>query len=424
MKQNAQDRRQPLQPKAVQSVEANVKNWKLRVAVVALLLAVGLYFIGTGLYQALSKNNGWQEITATSNTDNSCVSQFTLLYDLGHSGTAATVEYKQIAALYAQAAQNAYKLFNAYESFDGFTNLHDLGSSPNRELTVDPALYKALEQIVQSGSRLPFLAPVYEQYFTLFNCQDDSQAVNFDPFVREELARYFREVCAFVSNPEHIAVELLGNNKVRLAVSQEYLEFAEKEQIDQFLDLFWMEQAFQIDYIADALQENGHTYAALSGKGGFSRVLDPREDGMYHTGVLSYNGVSSLIVGRTAQTGPLASVCLRDYSLVTDPVLYSYTYADGTLRSCFIDPRDGMCKTAFHDIMAYSGRVGCAEIALNLAPLYIRETLDEQGINDLRGSGIYSVFCRDQKICYNDSALQIVDIYTSQALSYTKNYIG
>ena len=52
-------------------------------------------------------------------------------------------------------------------------------------------------------------------------------------------------------------VELLGENRVKLTVSESYLAFIREYEIDTLADFSWMRNAFAADYIARVLQEDG-----------------------------------------------------------------------------------------------------------------------------------------------------------------------
>ena len=58
-------------------------------------------------------------------------------------------------------------------------------------------------------------------------------------------------------------VELLGEGRIRLFVSREYLEFARREGVECFIDFEWMRNAFIIDYLARELAAQGYTSGVL-----------------------------------------------------------------------------------------------------------------------------------------------------------------
>ena len=57
-----------------------------------------------------------------------------------------------------------------------FHNLRYINAHPNEDVTVDAALYAALELLEGSGTRYHYLAALYEQYYSLFNSATDAEA--------------------------------------------------------------------------------------------------------------------------------------------------------------------------------------------------------------------------------------------------------
>ena len=106
-------------------------------------------------------------------------------------------------------------------------------------MTVDSALYSAFELIRDNGSRYPYLAPVYTEYKGLFSCENDSEAEEFDPMLNSEVRGFVDETLTYVNNPDAIDIELLGENKLRLNVSDEYADFASQNDIGEYLDRQW-----------------------------------------------------------------------------------------------------------------------------------------------------------------------------------------
>ena len=68
----------------------------------------------------------------------------------------------------------------------------------------------------------------YNQYDEIFFCEDDSQLVHYDPRMNEEVAAEYAKIAAFANNPEMVDVKLLGENRIQLYVSEEYLAYAKE----------------------------------------------------------------------------------------------------------------------------------------------------------------------------------------------------
>ena len=97
------------------------------------------------------------------------------------------------------------------------------------------------------------------------------------PRENKETAAYFEEFLTYANDPDAVDLELLGDNRVRLHVSEEYLAFAAENGIDSFIDFYWMKNAFIVDYLAESLADAGFTNGSISSYDGFVRNLDERD---------------------------------------------------------------------------------------------------------------------------------------------------
>ena len=97
-----------------------------------------------------------------------------------------------------------------------------------------------------------------------------------------------------------------------------------------------------------------------------------------------------------------------------------YEWADGMITSCHIDPADGRNKTAVNDLLGYSKALGCAEVLLELFPVYVAQTLDTQALETAEAQGVHSIYCADRKIYCSDASAVLVDIYSDSAVQYEK----
>ena len=170
--------------KKILNVVLKTITWIIVIAVVAFAYGVNSIF---------SKEPGWYEIEADSAGDTNCGSEFVFMYYLGASGN-ATAENKELSVFYTDACEMAHKLFNNKETFEGITNVCYINQHPNEVLEVEPALYGAFEIIARYANRNIYLAPVYSQYDEIFLCNDDSQLVNFDPRLNEEVAADYAKI--------------------------------------------------------------------------------------------------------------------------------------------------------------------------------------------------------------------------------------
>ena len=365
MKGNRKDNR-PNLPR-VERIQLDVKNVKLRWILVALLICLGTGAIGWGVYSALKIEPGWQTVEVASDLPTTGL-DFVLRYDFSGTGGAAPTHLRALNQVYRQASEEAYTLFGSPEA----GGLGKLGATPNTPVTLDPEVYQALELFDENTAPYLFLAPAMSEYQRVFLCEDDGEAARYDPRKNPETARWLSELAAYIRDPAHIRLELLGDNQAVLHVSQDYQTFAQENGIESFLELGWMKNAFAADYLAQKLQENGFTNGYLVSYDGFTRNLDNR--GLDYTqSVFERRGNELFAVGNLHYTGPMSFVFLRDYPIGDQDRWHYYAYENGDVLTCFLSPEDAMPKASISNLLGYSREKGCAQVLLELLPVFTQD---------------------------------------------------
>lgn len=371
---------------------------KLRTALVIALIVLAVASFAFGVNSLVGTDAGMAEITVLSGEMNAG-DDFTFYYNLGFGGADATDERREVRSLYSQAATDALEIFSSDVEAEGGGNLYYLNSRPNEDVAVDGALYSALEQLEGSGTRYHYLAPLYEQYYAMFNSASDAEAAEYDPRLNDAQAEFFSQIAAFASDSGEIALELLGDNKVRLHVSEEYMRFAEANGVTTFIDLTWMKNAFIADYIAQELIDAGYTHGALISDDGFMRCLDDETGAEYSFTFSHRDGTTITNLSTLQLSGTVSIAYLHDYPLESGNSGGYYLYSDGTLRSAFLDTADGLDRSCVPELAAYSFEDGCAGLALKLAPVFISSDLDMNELAELEKDGITVYYTQDGVLC-------------------------
>lgn len=417
MGRTARDRRQLPHPRPVQKIELSNNKLLLRGIAAVVFLVIGAFALSQAVSQLFSVESGWQTIEAVGN-EASCASELVLVYDLGSSGLSASAEARQIRELYSGECRLLYQLFHTVESFEGVTNLRDINLHPNETLTVDGALYRALETVQRLGDRTIYLGPVYARYNYLFFCEDDARLADFDPWTSKDVRQEYETIAAYARDPASIDLQLLGEGQVRLFVSEEYLAYAQQEDIERFLDFGWLQNAFVVDEVAAVLTENGFTRGAVSSCNGFNRNLDDRPQ-TYSQHVYDSAGGTVYPAAVMAYEGPMSLVTLYDHPINEQDAFRVYSCEDGSIRTDYLSVEDGRCRNAVSDLLLYSETLGCAETAMRAAPVFIADTLDTEALGALAKSGIQSVYCEDRTIYGTDAALRLTDLFDAGGVRYT-----
>lgn len=395
-------------PKPVNKIELPTGHRRLRLILAAVFLVAGALLIAYSVGNLSSKDSGWSEIAASSSELN-CSGDFVFLYCLGEDGASATEENKALTECYSDATEYAFRMFTNDVAYENVHNMYYISRHPNEEMKVDDVLYQAFSLIRESGDRSLYLAPVYEQYNGLFHCTEEYQTVEYDPYRNQELADYYAAIAAFANDMGMVNLELLGENRICLRVADEYLAFAAENEIESFIDFYWMKNAFIIDYLAEEILAAGYSRGCISSVDGFTRNLDRSGERFAFP---FYERVDSSIypVADVQYTGPSSIVYLHDYGLDSSQQYY-YAYSNGETRTPYLDARDGLCKSAVSDLVCHSSDAGCGQILLRMIPVYIADTFRKDALDQLAEEGIYSLYSEDGRVCSNDTGLTLTELH-------------
>lgn len=410
MGRTARDRRDLPHPKPVERIELNEEHVGRRLLLTIILLLIGGGALAYAVSQFFAPQSEWITIEANSSAGITCAPEFEFLYHLGSVELSPTAERRAVTDAYTRLCRNAFLAFHNQMEAEGVNNLYAINRHPNEELAVDGALYEALAAVERSGDRALYLGPVYDRYGSLFYCEDDSQLVDFDPRLSPEVAREYQEYAAFARDPQAVRVELLGEDRIRLFVSEEYLEYARREGVESFIDFAWMRNAFIIDYLARELTAQGYTRGVLASCDGFIRCLDESGE-EYSLLIYDRQQEKTCSVAVMCYQGPKSIVCLRDFPVNALEEARFYRLRSGEVRTPYVDTADGLCRNAVPSLTGYARDKGCGEILLELMPVYIADALQEDALEALAEKGIDFVYCEDGTIRASEgrTALSQVD---------------
>lgn len=405
-------------PRPVEKIELSEGNTRRRMIAAALLLALGATALVYAFYKFITPDSGWQEIKADSTAGITCAGEFMFYYEVGAGKMPASAEAKEVKALYSKAARTAYQMFNRDEAFDDVVSVYEINRHPNEVLEVDEALYQAFAAIQSHGDRAIYLGPVYVRYDDMFSCTDDAQIVDFDPQTNEEVRQEYAEIAAFAADPESIDLQLLEGNQIKLYVSDAYLAYAKQEGVENFIDFFWMKNAFIVDYLAQTMMDAGFVHGAISSYDGFVRNLDDRKVS-YSLNVYDYADDMVYLAAAMDYKGALSAVSMRNYLLTSMDKRHSYQLQNGEVRTSYLDVQDAVCKSAVNDLICYSRTQSCAEVLLAAKEVYIAETLDKGKLSGLAAEGIYSIYSQDRIVIENDPNMTLTKLYNKDGVTYT-----
>lgn len=403
MSKNARDKRPHVKP--VTKLELSQSNVKLRWILVAVFFVIAIVAFGIGLNEILKTEPGWQTIRSSSDQTNSG-SEFVFMYDFSDLGADASQVNKSLENQYSQICADAFAIFSTDISREGLLNVSHVNASPNQEISVDPALYAAFKLLEQYGNRCIFLAPVYVEYDRVFRSESDPEAMDCDPAYNPEVRAYINEMLRYTSDEEMVSLDLLGEGRIRLNVAQEYLDYAQEHSIEEFVDFGWMRNAFVIDYMAQRLTDAGFTNGYLVSYDGFTRNLVEKEQS-FRMNLFNLEGIDISIPAAMEYVGRTSLVFLHSYPLDELDEWSNYVYEDGSIVTSMIDPADGISKSALNNMVSYSKDYGCAEILMNMVPVFLTDAFSADAANVLTEKEIFSVWFDRSSLYHNDPQLKL-----------------
>lgn len=421
MKRYAKDNRPKLRP--VDKVELSSKHIMPRAVAVIILALLGAGLLAYSAVSCLSsKSGGWREIETGSAAEANCSSEFVFQYNIGASNVSASAEYKKLSSLYTELCQKASRIFSETGIYPDLGNVGELNRSHGESVELDETLYRALKLMADSGRRDIYLAPVWDNYSSLFNSTDDNEAAVYDPQKNDGAAEFTASICNFAADPESVNIELYEDNKAKLVVSDEYASFAEEYGIETFVSFGWMKNAFIADYLAENISDAGYTFGTISSYDGFCRNLC-NEDVSFNFNIYSCKGGVIYPTSKMVYSGERSIVLMRSYPINSLDTLHYYSYEDGEIVSPYIGA-SGIPQSSIDTLTCSSAGLGCGEILVCMMPVYMTDEFDADAATALEERGICSVWCSDNAVFYTDDTVDFAELYSDGSIEYKTQKYG
>ena len=104
--------------------------------------------------------------------------------------------------------------------------------------------------------------------------------------------------------------------------------------------------------------------------------------------------------------------------------MHFYTYSNGEVRNPFVDPKDGLCKASKSDLLMYSDKLGCAEIALAAYGLYSSDSFDTEAVLSTAKRGVNALYCEGTEVCFTEAEATLSHLYQNDGLSYSAKHVS
>lgn len=386
----------------VESVEVSTKHFGIRSVLFIIAFLVAVAGISLGIYFMVRTESGWQLVTPRSSAKTNCSSEFSFYYYVDGRSSANKKELTAAQNKYTELCVTAYELFTPDESISGTNNVYYINRHANEEIVVDERLYNAFASVV--ASRFIYGAPVQSLYEALCDADEDWRAAEYDPAKTDAVRVYYNSILSFARDANHVSVELLGDNKIILHVSEEYQAFAAANGIVNFIDFAYYKNAFIIDYMVDELRSAGLTNGLLISYDGYTRTLSTQ-----NCSFDIYASVSGKLYnsGLAKMTSNFASISLRSFIGSQMDKRLHYQYADGTYAHCYFDMDDGIGKCSTVGFTVYSSAKKCADLLQYIYPIWIADTFDATALSSYKDDFVYYVYSDGADAHYSDANLSI-----------------
>lgn len=392
------------EPKPIRKIELSEQNKTLRLIAALALLVIGALGITVGIMSLLNKETGWQRVQVTTQ-ERSCSENFLLQYNFSGSGAEATAVNQKLQTIYGEACVKAYQVFTPDEEITGVQNVYYVNHNPNKTITVDPVLYSAFEKL--DGTPWLYLGPAYAHYYNVILSADAAMVDALDPMIGEDARAYVGKIADFAGDRQAVSLELLGDNQVILHVSEAYLAFAAEEEIENFIDFAYLTNAFTIDYLAETLIAQNLTEGYIVSADGYTRNLDSAQTFSFNI----FDRVEDLVYPAAVMEyrGPISLVFLKDYPTGNSDV--NFLGREDRFLHLFVDPADGVCRTSVENLVSYSYDASCVDVVLAMLPSFVGEDFSVP-------QGVFSVWCEEDIIYYNDDAVSFGGLLKGEKMTY------
>ena len=326
---------------AEKEIAVSNKHVKLRVALTISFFVIAVVAFAIGISSIGKKDPGEYEINAVANDDLPAYgSEFKGVFDFSGDEVGAT--YKQLEATFSESLQRSYCLFDETEFHTSVLSMSALNSHPNEEVEISEdacsVLFDALAKTHENKNYSIYAAPIYAYWDWLFSLDSDLQKVN-DPKNHAENKELLEGIVKYCKEP-YVKLELNGNNKAKLTVSEEYLNFREENNITApIVSLNVLKNAYRLQMVADLFIEKGYTFGYIYHTDGYYISLKDHRDPIYS--LYDING-NSFVKYAVVQIGkPSCAVMTKRFTVGNPDYNPYYVLDDGTIRNNVINISTG-----------------------------------------------------------------------------------
>ena len=208
---------------------------------------------------------------------------------------------------------------------------------------------------------------------------------------------------------------MLGNNKVNLYVSNDYLLFLKENDIPNIISFGWLLNGYIVDYVSKQLSNDGFKRGIIRTYDGFNKCFDDVSYNYNYTLFDSFDGNSGKI-GSFKYNGGTSIINLKDFIVYNKDSYFIKIMPDKSSRTYYISNDDGMSKASTKYLITYSDK-SCVENAKMAAKIYINDTFDKEIISNNKKDYNY-IWYENTNIMYTEKELSLDITFKTKEYEY------
>ena len=143
---------------------------------------------------------------------------------------------------------------------------------------------------------------------------------------------------------------------------------------------------------------------------------------MYNTSLFDRMEDTIFMPAQLSYKGPMSLIFLRNYPLSEEDRWHYYAYEDASVTSIYLEPSTALPVSSTDNLFSYSETMGCAEILMQTAPVFLRGEFDRSQTLQLKKNGIQSIWGEDNVLFYTQENAALTLLSESGGDSYTLQY--
>lgn len=285
-------------------------------------------------------------------------SDFSFYYYIDNEKGSPTATKTALTNLYTDKLSFYYALLNEEEEYPSYKGIGAINAHPNESVYINEYVYNILQEAytrssVENNFSI-FANPLYAFWYRQFSLTKEEQIAN-DP-INSEITRNFQaNLASFTNSRSHIDLVFLGNNQVKLNVSNDYLNFYKDNELTApFISLGQLKNTYILNYVSEYILSQDYQKGFIITVEGDAVIFPQATVNEYS--FYSIVDKKGTYVASIKPGVPSYACCHRRFQLNTSEYPSYYVFEkDGTTyyRSLYIDISSGLSSNTYLSINIY-----------------------------------------------------------------------